>query len=75
MVAKKKITGTKKKNGTLGQKPQTRFVLKYRRVKNCPKCGSKRIEGSYGTGGYMQCNACGNEWANYISGDPRKERG
>jgi len=50
---------------------KTKFVLKYRKIKNCPNCGSKRVEESWGTGGYMQCNACGSE---YAKSNPQKKR-
>ncbi|MGA3193245.1 MAG: hypothetical protein ABSD73_12225 [Candidatus Bathyarchaeia archaeon] len=28
----------------------------------CPKCHSTKIEPSWGSEGYMQCNVCGHEW-------------
>lgn len=46
------------------KKKATRFVLR-QKIDRCPYCGNKKIEGSWGTAGYMQCNHCGKEWRPY----------
>jgi transcription elongation factor Elf1 len=52
MAAKKKTT----------KKPKTTKFTIRQKIINCPHCGSKKIEDSYGTAGYKQCNRCGREW-------------